>query len=77
MFVGQNLWVNSSITNARVTRIELIYMDGTTETLCGNDIEQNNLSTASERDKNPKEWLGVALIWGALFLLVFLIVKLL
>ncbi len=37
-FHGENMWYNYSITSAKVTRADIQYMDGTTETIPGSQI---------------------------------------
>ncbi len=37
-FFGENMWYNYSITSVRVTKAEIQYMDGTTETIPGSAI---------------------------------------
>lgn len=37
-FLGENLWYNSSITVVKLAGVEIEYMDGTTETLQGNEV---------------------------------------
>ena len=77
LFIGEDLWFNPSITSVKVTKIDVIYMDGTTETIGRNDIEQYNLPTAAEMNKDPRGWLSTALIWGVLILLICLFTRML
>lgn len=42
-FYWENCWYNSTIVEAKIAKVEILYMDGTKETLSGNQINYENL----------------------------------